>query len=192
MKRYYITDRRNLAGTQTLLACIARNFAAGVNMVQIREKDLCGAELAALVRDAMKLKVRSGQQILVNERMDVAIACGADGVHLTSDAVPAGRIRQYAPAGFIIGVSTHTEEEAVTAEMEGADFVVFGPVFAPLSKTNALEPRGLFGLRSVCSKVRIPVFALGGITRENAVECERAGAAGVAGITLFQSGDQAG
>jgi thiamine-phosphate pyrophosphorylase len=149
LKRYYITDRHGLGETEALLACIARNLNAGVENVQIREKDLSGAELAALVRSAIQLKVNAEQRILVNERMDVAIACGADGVHLTSDSVPVDRIRQHAPAGFIIGVSTHSQEECVAAELGGADFVVFGPVFAPLSKASPLEPRGLRGLQSV-------------------------------------------
>jgi thiamine-phosphate pyrophosphorylase len=184
MKRYHITDRRLIGGTAPLLECIERNAASGVEMIQIREKDLGARELAALVRAA--LAVCGPARVLVNSRVDVALACGAHGVHLPADSPGAAAWRRLTPAGFLIGVSCHELEELRRAEREGADFAVFGPVFRPLSKDDERTPIGLEGLRAGVSAVRIPVFALGGVTKENAAWCAEAGAAGVAGITLFQ------
>ena len=187
MQRYYITDRRQLGGTSSLLKCIARNLRDGVEMVQIREKDLPARELAALVRRVLALPNPTGAKILVNTRLDVALATGAQGVHLTSDSVDAARIRVIVPPGFLIGVSCHAREDVLVAERGGADFVVFGPVFEPISKATYVSPRGLTELASISHSVSIPVFALGGITALNAGSCIQAGAAGVAGISLFQS-----
>jgi thiamine-phosphate pyrophosphorylase len=180
LRRYYITDRKS-GGER-----IAENLAGGVDMIQIREKDLPARELAALVRRVLSLPNPKHTRILVNERTDIALATGAHGVHLPSDAISPRRLRAVVPPGFLIGVSTHTLEEVIEAERSGASFAVFGPVFTPISKMSHLPPRGIDELARVCARVRIPVFALGGITVENAPLCESAGAAGVAGITLFQ------
>jgi thiamine-phosphate pyrophosphorylase len=181
LQRYYITHRNGPGGER-----IAANLADGVEMIQIREKDLPARQLAELVLRALQLPNPQGTRILVNERTDIALATGAHGVHLPADSIPPGRVRNAVPPGFLIGVSTHMLQEVEAAERSGADFVVFGPVFAPLSKMGQLPPRGLDELARVCFTVRIPVFALGGITFDNARLCEQAGAAGIAGITLFQ------
>jgi thiamine-phosphate pyrophosphorylase len=181
--RCYITDRKS---TPSLLESIARNLAVGVEWIQIREKDLGSKELLELVRNAMALPNPHATKFIVNGRMDVALAAGAAGLHLPSGSIAANRWRVLAPSGFLIGVSCHTIEEVREAESTGAEYVLFGPVFAPLSKSSTLAPRGLDSLGDAARSVRIPVLALGGIASENTQSCVDAGAAGVAGISLFQ------
>jgi thiamine-phosphate pyrophosphorylase len=176
---------------EALLDCIGRFMneppAAGeVRWIQIREKDLDARELIDLVRAAVALPSPHGVKVIVNGRMDVALAAGAAGVHLPAGSIGADRWRAIAPAGFLIGASCHTIDEVREAESTGADYALFGPVFAPLSKMSDLAPRGIDGLREAARAVRIPVLALGGITRENTQPCVDVGAAGVAGISMFQ------
>lgn len=186
MIRCYITDSRTLAN-ESLLDAVARNLAAGVTWIQIREKDLSARALFELVEAALKLPNPNGTKILVNSRVDVALATGAKGVHFPAGSPPARFWRR--PGfliDFLIGVSCHSTEEVRRAEAEGADYALFGPVFPPRSKTARTEPRGLEELGRAVAAVRIPVLALGGVTRENSAACVSAGAAGVAGITIFQ------
>ena len=171
MKRYCITDSLEVA---------ARAAREGVDMIQVRAKELSGRALTELVRSAVAL---GSNNVLVNTRTDVALACGARGVHLPAGSVAASAIRKVTPGGFLIGVSCHTIEELQAAEREGADFAVFGPIFASITK--AVTPIGVDELRRATRSVRMPVYALGGVTNENARSCMEAGAAGVAGISLF-------
>ncbi len=179
----YVTDRGALGADagDALLAAILRAAAAGVDWVQIREKDLSARALLELARAAVAT-AGSSASILVNDRLDVALAAGAAGVHLGNESVPVGEVarwcnRGHAPRGFLIGRSVHQLTEAVDAERAGADYIFFGPVFATPSKLAYGPPQGISRLAEVCRAVRIPVLAIGGVTEENAADCFRAGAA---------------
>jgi thiamine-phosphate pyrophosphorylase len=194
----YVTDRNQFAGSaqerqQRLLAKIAECAAAGVDYIQLREKDLGGGELEKLARRALAaLPTSSSTRLLINSRVDVALAAGAHGVHLPANDLHPSDVRGIMMrAGVrrpIVGSSAHSLEEVALAESHGADFVVFAPVFEKNTQPN---PEGLARLREVCRRTNaadppMPVLALGGVTRENAQKCVVAGAAGIAGIRLFQ------
>jgi thiamine-phosphate pyrophosphorylase len=199
---YYITDRRQFPGDrheqeQQLLQKIAECAAARVEMVQLREKDLSIRELQTLAAKAMAALAGSRTRLLINSRTDVALACGAHGVHLPSNDLPASEVRAiFARAGVsepVIGVSTHSAKEVASAEAHGADFAVFGPVFGK-GKAGAAGPEGLEQLLRICHRTEaaqspMAVLALGGVTLENARDCLKAGATGVAAIRLFQQND---
>ena len=189
---YYITARGQLATPpgqdgkeEALQRQVRAAFSAGVGYVQVREKDLPGRRLAQLVEDLQDSPEKKGSRLLVNERLDLAIACGADGVHLPADSLPLSAARSKAGREWIVGISCHTEEEVAEALREGASYVLWGPVFETPSKPGA-APLGLSDLARLCRRFAIPVFALGGVNVENAKDCVQAGAAGVAGIRLFQ------
>ena len=156
--------------------------------MQIREKDLSARELLHLAQGAVQ---SGGARILVNDRLDVALAAGAAGVHLGRASLPAAEVVRWcragnAPQGFLIGVSCHSFEEVREAETAGADYAFFGPVFDTPSKRPFRAPQGIARLGEVCRAVGIPVLAIGGVEEENVVSCIRAGAAGVAAIRMFQ------
>src|SRR5262245_5696533 len=150
MIRYYVTDRRQ----GDVLACAARAVQIGVEMIQVREKDLAARALLDLVCKVRDIASGSNTQVLVNDRLDIALAAGIDGVHLPGDGLPAARVRPFVKQ---IGASVHSVEEAIDAERANADFVVFGPIYdSPGKRAVGLEP-----LRRVCSSVKIPVLAIG-------------------------------
>ena len=143
--------------------------------------------LYELTAQAAEITRTSSTRLLVNDRADIALAAGADGVHLTARSLPADVVRKICGLDFLIGVSTHSLAEARAAHTAGADFVVFGPIFDTESKRAFGEPQGLDKLREVTSElVAFPVIAIGGITNENLAACVSAGASGIAGISLFE------
>ena len=176
MLRCYVTDRRQ----GNLLANATAAIRDGIEIVQIREKDLDAASLCELVCRVRDAAAGSHTRVLVNDRLDVALAAGIDGVHLPGNGLPAGRVRPFVRT---LGCSIHSVEEGLQAERDGADFVIFGPVFA----TPGKQPVGLDALRSVTSAIKIPVLAIGGITHANMSVALDAGAAGIAAIRMFQT-----
>lgn len=219
----YVTDRRSLVSPEAsearlfdsgkiLLEKIAAAATAGVDWIQIRERDLSGKECGSLLREAVRLaasslsnaparvpassrtKTTRGQmsaRILVNDRLDVALAERAGGVHLGEKSLPPEEARRLAKylrleKDFLIGVSCHSLEAARAAERGGSDYLFFGPVFATPSKSAYGAPQGTKRLTKVCRAVALPVLAIGGITLENAADCLSAGASGIAAIRLFQ------
>jgi len=179
---YLITDRR-LASGMDLLSAVERALSGGVRAVQLREKDLGGRELLELARKVRALATRYGAKLLVNDRVDVAIAAGADGVHLGGDSIPPREARRLLGPGKLIGCSTHGPEQLAAAEAGGADFAVFGPVYHTPSKAPYGPPLGIDALRRACAAASIPVFALGGIGAGNLNEVIAAGADGISLIS---------
>lgn len=154
-----------------------------INLIQIREKNLSAKLLYEVAKNAAEITKNSQTKILINDRADIAWAAGADGVHLTSDSMPAEIIRQKFPSNFIVGVSVHLIAEAEIAKAQKADFVTFSPIFDTPSKASYGKPQGLIKLREVCKKLKpFPVFALGGIDEINFREVLKYGASGFAAI----------
>ncbi|HEX7424211.1 MAG TPA: thiamine phosphate synthase [Terriglobales bacterium] len=202
---HYITDRSQFRGDErarrrALLAKVAEAARARVDYIQLREKDLSARELEMLARDALSavrnstpLRTENRElrtRLLINSRTDVALAAGADGVHLRSDDLSPREVRAVVRLSahrplttdhFLVAASCHTNEDVIRAESEAADFAVFAPVF----EKKDTQPAGLAALREAC-RTKIPVLALGGVTIENAESCLEAGAAGIAAIRLFQ------
>lgn len=178
-----ITDRRRY-GPERLLPAIAAAARAGVDIIQIRERDLDDRALVALA--AAAVGVAGSSAVVVNDRVDIALAAGARGVHLRADSVSAVDARQLVPAGFVIGRSVHSLADAMHIAAEGGvDYLTFGTVFPSASKPLGHRATGTDELSRVCASVPIPVLAIGGIGEGEASRVARAGAAGVAGIGLF-------
>ena len=165
--------------------------AARIDLVQIREKNLSASVLYQIATSAAGITKGSATQLLINDRSDIAAAAGADGVHLTSLSLPTAVVRKSFGEEFLIGVSTHSLDEAKLARRGGADFVVFGPVFETASKKEYGEALGLTNLATVCAELSpFPVLALGGVEIRNVADCIRAGARGVAAIRMLQPTDR--
>lgn len=201
---YYITDRRQFPGDAAqqrgcVLQKIAEAAQAGVDYIQLREKDLPVRDLERLAREAQAAVAGTTTKLLINSRSDAAIASGASGVHLTSNDISAGDVRAlWGSRSAVIGVSCHSVAEVRMAEAQGADFAVLAPIFGKGDAPGI----GLRVLGEACGRVpqpdhteaapvpmRFPVLALGGVTIENALSCLAAGAAGIAGIRIFQQGE---
>jgi thiamine-phosphate pyrophosphorylase len=181
------------------LETIRAAMSAGVDCVQIREKDMPARELLELARQAVGAAIVRAVmdeacaevRVVVNDRLDIALTAGAAGVHLGRESVPARDVIQWcrsgnAPAEFLVGVSCHSLEDAREAERAGASYIFFGPVFDTPSKRALGPPQGIGHLAEICRVLQVPVIAIGGVNQENGAECFRMGAAGVAAIRLFQ------
>ena len=196
LKLYYITDRRSqtVPGETTLLRRIRKIILRGIDFIQIREKDLSDRRLFDLTRRVVEIARETTRasrcRVLVNGRADIAVAAGADGVHLTSSGLMVSDIRAWIPKNFIVGVSVHTMREIRAACAGGVDYILLGHVFPTASKEGMGTALGVDFLRRACLGSSVPVLALGGITAERIPAVMQAGAAGVAGIGLFQNDEE--
>lgn len=179
---YLITDRRQTMG-RSLISVVREALEGGVRAVQLREKDLSGRELFQLAEEMRQITREYGARLLINDRLDIALAVDADGVHLGAASLPVDSARRILGPHRLIGYSAHGVHEAVKAGADGADFVTFGPVFYTPSKALYGEPLGVEMLRSASAALAIPVFALGGLKRENIAEVLAAKAHGIALIS---------
>lgn len=186
---YLITDRHQARGGD-LPAVVEEALAGGVRCVQLREKDLPPSELLALARHLREMTARHGALLLINDRIDVALAVGADGVHLGETALPADIARQLLGPERLIGVSCHDRQGALAAAEKGADFITFGPVYHTPSKAAYGKPVGIGRLADVARSLPIPVFALGGVKGEQIPELLAAGAAGIALISAVIAAEE--
>ena len=183
-----VTDRTQTRGRE-LVSVVGDCLAAGLPAVQVREKDLGAAELAVLCRRIRGLTQDTRALLIVNDRVDVALAVGADGVQRSSTSLTVEDIRAIADKRLRIGASIHSLPDALQAELEGADWLVFGPVYDTPSKRMYGPPQGLDKLARVAAAVRIPVVAIGGLTPERVREVRRAGARGVAVVSSILAAD---
>ena len=203
----YVTDRRSVEvlhasacpeaarslqpEANSLYDSISRAIAAGISWIQIREKDLDTRTLLEFARFAVAKSHAASTRVLINDRLDVALAANAMGIHLGEKSLPLEVVTEWRRSSgrteFLIGVSCHSLEAACAAAKGGADYIFFGPIFATPSKAAFGAPQGIDRLREVCASVKIPVLAIGGVNLENARDCLNAGASGIAAIRLFQN-----
>ncbi|OHB26085.1 MAG: thiamine-phosphate diphosphorylase [Desulfuromonadaceae bacterium GWC2_58_13] len=178
---YLITDRRQVSGGD-LVRAVCSALRGGVRAVQLREKDLTARELLPLARELRLLTHDFGARLLINDRIDVALAVEADGVHLGGGSLPPAEARAILGPNRLIGVSTHHRSEILAAAAHGADFVTFGPIYFTPSKAPYGAPVGLAALRDACVLSTLPVFALGGVTPDRLPELLETGCRRVACI----------
>lgn len=187
---YTISDRHRLSCDNDLLRVIEELLKGGARMVQLREKDLPAAELFPLAQALRTLTADYQALLLINDRIDVALAVAADGVHLGHHSLPTTSARRLLGPDRLLGVSTHHANEIRIAAQEGADFVTYGPVFPTPSKAHLGNPVGLDNLRRAAASTPIPVYALGGIEPSNMIATLQSGAYGVAAISCLLSHPQ--
>jgi thiamine-phosphate pyrophosphorylase len=185
---YLITDRNNTRG-RGLNSVVEEALKGGLNAIQIREKDLSSRDLYAAAYELRKLTARFGALLFINDRIDIAQAVDADGVHLGAGSIPVHRARKILGEDKLIGVSCHNTISAVSAQELDADFITFGPVFYTPSKAAYGDPVGIQKLADITKLVRTPVFAIGGINRENVSTVKAAGARGIALISAVMAAE---
>jgi thiamine-phosphate pyrophosphorylase len=186
-----VTRVRGREGSSERVALLDHLIAAaraGIDLIQVRERQLSDKDLLGFVRELIREVRPLATRVLVNDRTDIAVAAAADGVHLKGDAPPAADVRSIVPAGFVIGRSVHGVAEAeAAAAAGGCDYLLFGTVYRSASKPDDHPVAGIDGLTAVCRRVTLPVLAIGGITIERAPDVAAAGAAGIAAISLFSA-----
>ena len=187
LRAHFVTDRLRLGlDADALVAHAARAARGGVDVIQVRERDLADGDLVALVRRIVAAAAGAAARVLVNDRIDVAVAGGAHGVHLRGDSVAASRVRAIAPAGYTIGRSVHSPREIDAAVADGgSDYLMFGTVFASAGKPAGHPVAGLDALREACRRSPLPVIAIGGIDESRLDDIAATGAAGFAGVAMF-------
>lgn len=186
---YLVTDRHQ-TGDRSLTEAVRRSLEGGVRAVQLREKDLSGAALYRLAAELRRLTSDFDARLIINERLDIALAIEADGVHIGVNSLPVAAVRRLLGPDKIIGYSAHVIDEALCAQADGADFVTFGPLYHTPSKAAYGEPCGVKKLADAASALDIPVIALGGISQANINEALSANIQGIAVISaILAAGD---
>jgi thiamine-phosphate pyrophosphorylase len=183
---YVVTDRHQTGG-RPLVPLVGEALRAGVRSVQVRERDLATPDLLALSRELCTLAHAQGGRVMINDRVDLVLALGADGVHLRADSLPVAAARRLLGSDRLIGVSAHSADDVARAESDGADFAVLGPVYETSSKREYGPPIGLRAIEEAGRRCRIPVFAIGGVTVARVEDVRRAGAHGVAVVSAILS-----
>ena len=192
---YLVTNRKHLVKTSHFslltshfLPAVECALKGGVKAIQLREKDLGTRELLKLAYKMRDLTKRYKAKLFINDRLDIALAVGADGVHLTQQSIPADAVRRAVKGKLLIGVSVHSMKEAEDAEKRGADFITLGPVYKTTSKLKYGAPLGIDAFKKVTAKIKIPVFAIGGVKINRINELKKAGAFGAAMISgIFET-----
>ena len=183
--RLFVVTDRHQTGGRPLPAVLEQVLSVGTPAIQLRERDMSAKDLLALARVIQSVTVRRGGQLLINDRIDIAMSLEGAGVHLRSNSLPVSVARRLLGKQRLLGVSAHSVEEAVAAEAQGADYVILGPVYDTPSKQAYGPPLGLSQVEEACRRVRIPIIGIGGITAARAREVRGAGAYGVAVITAI-------
>lgn len=187
---YLITDRNIVTPKSSLINAVRQALKGGITAIQVREKDLETRELLKLAYRMRELTERFRAKLFINDRFDIALAVGADGVHLTQSSIPVHVVRKTVKSRLLLGVSTHSLREAKEAEKAGADFITLGPVYQTPSKMQYGKPVGLGTLKRVCRTIKTPVFAIGGIRSSRIHEIKKAGVYGAAMISeIFKASD---
>ncbi|MDH5768263.1 MAG: thiamine phosphate synthase [Nitrospirota bacterium] len=184
-KLYLITDRRSFTDKDSFINAIEDSLKAGVKAVQLRERDLNTRELLELANKMRELTKKYHVKLFINDRVDIALSVDADGVHIGQKSIPAHAVRKIVQEKLIIGVSTHSLDEALEAERDGADFITLGPIYETISKLKYGKPIGVDTLKRVKSKLSMPVFGIGGIKLDKVREVKETGADGIALISAI-------
>jgi len=184
---YLITDRK--VATKPLAEAVRLALEGGVRAVQLREKDLPVRDLLSLAQELRAVTREFGAKLFINDRVDVAMGVGADGVHLGGMSMPPEAVRKVVGKDMLIGVSTHSLEEAIAARAGGADLITFGPIFQTPAKVKYGPPLGAKAIRAIKNEVPVPLFAIGGINSGNMLQAMSAGADGVAMISAIMAAE---